>query len=136
MKYIFLALSIILFSFNAKAQTKAEKDKAKFEEKIEEKKAEYIANIVNSLEVDAFQKHILTQRLNSYYDELTKINMLNIQTFEKTALINDLDLRHFKDFEDMLGEEFVTTLLEKVKGKDKSDQKRKKKKRKKRNKDN
>lgn len=137
MKYFFLALSIIVFSFNVKAQTKAEKDKARFEERIEEKKAEYITNIVNSLEeLDDFQKHILRQRLNTYYDELSKINTLNILTFEKTALINDLDHNHFKDFKDMLGEEFVTKLLEKAKGKDKSDQKKNKKKKKKRKKDN
>lgn len=130
-KYFFLALSLLVCGLTVNAQTKAEKDQARFERQIEEKKAEYIANIVNGFELDEFQKHILTQQLHSYYDELSKIKMLDIPTFEKTTLINDLNNSHFKDFEQMLGKEFVTKLIEKAKGEDKTDQKKKKKKKKK-----
>jgi hypothetical protein len=130
-KYFFLALTLLVFSVTAIAQTKAEKDQARFERQIEEQKAEYIANIVNGFDLDEFQKHILTQQLHSYYDEVSKINMLEIPSFEKTTLINDLNNTHFKDFENMLGKEFVTKLIEKAKGEDKTDQKKKKKKKKK-----
>jgi hypothetical protein len=129
-KYFFLALTLLVFSVTAIAQTKAEKDQARFERQIEEQKAEYIANIVNGFDLDEFQKHILTQQLHSYYDEVSKINMLEIPSFEKTTLINDLNNTHFKDFENMLGKEFVTKLIEKAKGEDKTDQKKKKKKKK------
>ena len=130
-KYFFLALTLLVFSVSAIAQTKAEKDQARFERQIEEQKAEYIANIVNGFDLDEFQKHILTQQLHSYYDEVSKIKMLEIPSFEKTTLINDLNSSHFKDFENMLGKEFVTKLIEKAKGEDKTDQKKKKKKKKK-----
>ncbi|MFK7781972.1 hypothetical protein [Psychroserpens sp.] len=131
MKPIFIALWLIVFSLNLEAQTKAEKERAKIEDKIEMKLSQYIANIIDGFDLDEFQKHILTQRLNTYYDELKKINLLNIKEHEKTALVNDLDSIHFKDIEEMLGEEFVDKLIEKAKGNDKSDQKKKKKKRKK-----
>ena len=136
MKYLFLLLSLILFSFNVQAQTKAEKEKAEYEQKVEERKAEYIANIVNSFELDEFQKHMLTLRLQSYYVEVTKISVLDIPAFEKKALVEDFGINHFKDFEDMLGKEFVDKLLKKAKGEDQTDQKKKKKKKKKRKKDN
>lgn len=135
MKYFFLALSLFVFSFNVQAQTKAEKEKAEYERKVEEKKAEYIANIVNSFELDEFQKQMLTIRLHSYYQEVTKISLLDVPSFEKKTLVEDFGLSHFKDFEEMLGKDFVAKLLEKAKGEDQSDQK-KKKKRKKRKKDN
>ncbi len=132
MKYLFIILGLILISPNLQAQTKEEKERAKLEEQIEEKKVKYITNIIDGLEeLDEFQKHILKQQLFSYYDELSKIYMLDAKTFEKEALINQLDSTHFKDFEDMLGREFIDKLLDKVKGKDKSDQKKKKKKKRK-----
>ncbi|WP_425075520.1 hypothetical protein [Psychroserpens sp. S379A] len=137
MKYLFIILGLILISPNLQAQTKEEKERAKLEEQIEEKKVIYITNIIDGLEeLDEFQKHILKQQLFSYYDELSKIYMLDAKTFEKEALINQLDSTHFKDFEEMLGREFIDKLLDKVKGKDKSDQKKKKKKKKKRKKKN
>lgn len=132
MKYLFIILGLILISPNLQAQTKEEKERAKLEEQIEEKKVKYITNIIDGLEeLDEFQKHILKQQLFSYYDELSKIYMLDAKTFEKEALINQLDSTHFKDFEEMLGREFIDKLLDKVKGKDKSDQKKKKKKKRK-----
>ncbi|WP_323789023.1 hypothetical protein [Psychroserpens sp.] len=137
--YFFLGLTLILFSFNvvAQSQTKEENERIRMERKIEEQKTEFITNIVASFfELDDFQRHILKQRLHSYYDELLKINVLNIQSFEKATLINDLDYSHFKDFEEMLGREFIDKLLEKAKGKDNSAQKKKKKKKKRKKGDN
>lgn len=131
MKSVFLTLCLIAFGCNLQAQTKAEKDQEKIEKLIEDQKSEYINNIVTGFEeLDEFQKHVLTQRLHTYYQEVQKIHTTDLKEFEKNSLINDLNATHFKDFEDMLGKEFVAKLVEKAKGDDKSDQKKKTKKKK------
>lgn len=136
-KNIFLFLSLFFIGFACYSQPTEEVARARYEQELKEKKAEFISNIVSGFdELDEFQKHILTQQVASYYAKVQDIYRLDIPIFEKQTLVEDLNATHFKDFEKMFGEDFIEKLLKKVKGEDLSDQKKKKKKKRKKRSDN
>jgi CelD/BcsL family acetyltransferase involved in cellulose biosynthesis len=129
-----LVLTLSSFSF---AQTAAEikYDKERYEEKSKEIKAEIISDIVEALNLDAFKKQIVSQTIESYFEEITKIYRYDLPVFEKEDLVTQLDGRHFNDLKTILKQEQIDFILAQLKGDWKKDQKKKKKK-KKRKKDN
>ncbi|MDG5491884.1 hypothetical protein [Psychroserpens sp. SPM9] len=144
MKKLFLSLFILsLFTSLSNAQIRnqrrqvpqnvnQEKEKEKYEEKAEKAKKEYISGFVATLKVDDFQKEIITQSMDSYFEEIKKINMLGLNTFERKEYIEKFDKRHFKDVEQIVSEDIMSKIMDAVKGKwDQKEAKKKKKKRKK-----
>lgn len=149
MKIIYLTvLTLVICTSNTFAQRQRpsqrqqqpvdqEKEKAKYEEQAEKNKKEYISEFVATLEVDDFQKEIITQQMDTYFEELRKINKLGLKPFERTEYVERLDEKHFRDVRVMVTEETMTKIMEAVKGKwdRKEEKKKKKKKRKNKNKD-
>ncbi|WP_298896087.1 hypothetical protein [uncultured Psychroserpens sp.] len=152
MKKIFLTLMMfsLFVSFsdaqirNRRQQRQAprvvneEKEKEKYEAKVEEKKVAYINDLIATLNVDDFQKEIIYQTMYSYFDELTKINKLGLKKFERETEIERLDKIHFRDVKAMVSEEVMGKIMDALKGKwdQKEEKKKKKKKKRKKDKDN
>ncbi|WP_040249301.1 hypothetical protein [Psychroserpens mesophilus] len=136
LKSIIIVFSLILSSYGF-SQTTAEVkyDKERYEEKSKELKAEIISDITEALELDAFKKQIVTQTIEAYFEELTKIYMYDLAVFEKQDLVTQLDARHFNDLQTILEQEQIDFILNQLKGDWKKDKKKKKRKNK-RKKDN
>ncbi|WP_299228002.1 hypothetical protein [uncultured Psychroserpens sp.] len=134
-KYFFTLLCLAIFSLNTNtySQSKSDKEKERIERETEERKNKHIKAVVDGIDLDDFQKEIVTQKLNSYYIELFKIYKLQIPSFKKKELINDLDAVHFEELKSMIGEEKVDQILEGAKdtNTNKKDKKKKKKRKKK-----
>ncbi len=123
---------MFLFSIQGFSQTDAELkyDRERYEKKANEMKAELTNDIIEELKVDAFEKVIITQSINSYFKEVTKIYKFDVSSFEKQDLVTKLDARHFNDLKTILDQEQIDFILNQIKGEWKKNQKKKKKKRK------
>ncbi|WP_405572216.1 hypothetical protein [Winogradskyella sp. Asnod2-B02-A] len=147
MKKLVIIVFAILFGFNLHAQRQrgnmngipqtnrepTEQEIAKREREMEERKEEYIDNFLTTLEADEFQKHIIKQNINSFFE--AKIAILNTKFehyLDRVKAIEDLENTHFKDLEELISEADMTKIKEMIKGKfdEKEVAKKKKKKRK------
>lgn len=138
---IFCCLALTGFSFSQQEElSDSEKNKLKrFQEDVERHQLEYVTDFIATLKVDDFQKEIITQTLNSYFDELVKINQMRLKHYERETQIHNLDKRHFTDVEAIVSEDVMLKIMDAAKGKwDQKKEKKKKKKerKKKRKKDN
>ncbi len=94
-----------------------ESQKVRMEQKMEERKQDYINNFLYTLEVDEFQKEIIRQKLNSFFDE--KINILKRpykRSIEFQEAITSLENSHFKDIEEMVTKTTMTKIIEMAQG--------------------
>lgn len=134
MKTLFISIFCsVLFINNGFSQSKEEKDRLKYEAEMEQKKREYINDFVGTLKVDDFQKEIIKQQMESYFEEFQKINMLGLREFERKTYVQNLDDSHFRDLKAMITEEQMSKIMDALKGKwNHSEEKKKKKKDKKR----
>ena len=110
---------------------------AKYEQKVEERKDEYIANFLTTLEADDFQKEIIKQKIYSFFD--AKIAIFKTQydhNLDRKEAIKKLEENHFKELEELISENDMKKVREMIKGdfdekeviKDKKKKKRKKRK--------
>ncbi|MFD2917824.1 hypothetical protein [Psychroserpens luteus] len=134
MKTLFISIFCsVLFISNSFSQAIEEKDRLKYEAEMEQKKREYINDFVGTLKVDDFQKEIIKQQMESYFEEYQKINMLGLREFERKTYVQNLDDKHFRDLKAMITEEQMSKIMDALKGKwNHSEEKKKKKKDKKR----
>jgi len=106
----------------------AEDQKKEFQEKLEK----HIQNFINKLEVDEFQKHIIKQKLHSYFVEkmsLFKSGLENREALEEKIL--QLNNTHFNDLKEMTPVHIQDSIQKFIKIKEIKSKSRKKKKRKK-----
>ncbi|MEM9679252.1 MAG: hypothetical protein AAF901_02925 [Bacteroidota bacterium] len=106
--------------------------------KMEERREEYIANFIATLEADDFQKVIIKQTLDSYFEK--KINLYKIpyqSSVEREDAVKELDENHFKELEELISENDMKKIREMLAGgfDEKEAKKKKKKKKKNKNKD-
>ncbi len=115
----------------------SEQEIAKYERLVEERKNEYIANFITTLEADDFQKEIIKQYLNSYYDERKALLEVRYErVFDREQAIKKLNDSHFKELEELISKADMEKIKGLVNGEfdEKEVKKDKKKKRKKRKK--
>jgi hypothetical protein len=150
MKRLILIAFALFLGFNTYAQIRrdrmgnpivnrepTEEEIAKYERLIEERKDEFITNFLSTLEADDFQKEIIKQHLNSYYDERKKLLKVKYErSFERQDAIKKLNETHFKDLEELISKNDMSKIKEMVNGNfdEKEVKKEKKKKRKRKNK--
>lgn len=103
--------------------------------KLEENKAKYIQSILDQLNADDFQKEIIKQKLNTYFDEKLLIYQGDKPYFQREQELKDLDENHFKELKDLVSKEVIDDIKKAVKGELDKEKEKKKKKRKKKNKD-
>ncbi|APY07215.1 hypothetical protein BWZ20_02355 [Winogradskyella sp. J14-2] len=151
MKHIVLLSFALLLGFSSSAQGRrdrmgnpiinrepTEEEIAKYEQKLEERKDQYIENFLATLEADAFQKEIIKQYLNSYFEAKTEVLKIKYERiFDREQAIKKLDESHFKDLEELISEDDMTKIKDMIKGDfdEKEVKKKKKKKRKKKKND-
>lgn len=151
MKKSALLIFALLLAFSTHAQSRrdrmgnpvinrkpTEEEIAKYEQKLEERKDEYIDNFLTTLEADDFQKEIIKQYLNSYFEAKTEVLKIKYErSFDREQAIKKLDESHFKDLEELISENDMTKIKDMIKGDfdEKEVKKKKKKKRKKKKKD-
>jgi len=139
MRNLFLIIiTVCIYNSNGFSQTAAEikYNKEHYEEKSNEIKAQLISDIIEALNVDDFEKQIVTQSIESYFVEVTKIYVLDLPAFEKQDLVTQLEGRHFNDIKTIITQEQIDFILNQIKGDWKKNQKKKKRKKRKKNKDN
>ena len=112
-----LLLMVCFFSLstNGFSQSQEEKQRQERLEEAEERKNEYIKDFVGTLEVDEFQKVIITNTMNSYFDEVNKIIKYEIPSYQKKTLIEELDAVHFNDLKTIVSEDVYVKVKEGVK---------------------
>ena len=84
---------------------------------MEERKQDYINNFLYTLEADEFQKEIIKQKLNSFFDE--KIILLKRpynRSVELQEAITNLENSHFKDIVNMVSEDTMKKIIEMAQG--------------------
>ena len=118
------------------SQTREEKAMEKYEAEMGRKQEQYISDFLATIEVDDFQKEIITQTMKSYFEEFKKINMLQVRDVQRQELVENLDNTHFKDLKAMVSEDTMSKIMDAVKGKWKQETNREKKKRLKKEKKN
>ena len=154
MKKIVLLIFTILLGLNISAQSRSrnmnnipqtnreptEQEIAKYEREAEERKEEYIANFLTTLEADDFQKQIIKQNINSFFDE--KIALLKTRfehSLDRNTAIKSLEDTHFLELQELISEADMIKIKELIKGdfneKEVVKKKKKKRKKKKNNKD-
>ncbi len=118
----------------------SEADKEKMKREAEDRKQEFIANFITTLEADDFQKEIIKQTISSYFEktlELIKIPFEN--SLARKDAFDKFKESHFKELKTLISENNMTKINSMLDGEfDEKEVKKKKKKKKKRkkNKDN
>jgi len=150
MKNIVLLLFVLLLGLNVNAQRRrdrmgnpivqrqpSEKDIKDHKRKMEERKEEFVANFLTTLEADDFQKEIIKQNLDTYFD--AKMAVLKIKyekNFDREQAVKKLDDTHFAELEELISEGDMKKIKEMIQGDfDEKEVKKEKKKKKKRRKD-
>lgn len=156
MKKILLIVFTLIIGFNVYGQRQRRRDMtgipqtnrepskqeiAKHKRMLEDRKQEFIANFLTTLEADDFQKEIIKQHINSYFDEKVALSKVKFEhTLDRDKAIKKLDDTHFADLEELISKEDMAKIKDMITGgfdeKEVKKEKKKKKKRKKRNKDN
>lgn len=128
-KYFLIAVLFCLSCSTVNAQ-RNDREKAKierYEKDMEKKQVEYISDFVNELNVDDFQKEIITQKLHTYFETKKTLFTADLESFRRKELLQELDRTHFLDIKEMCTEEVYTAITEKIKQKGKQKKSKKKK---------
>lgn len=117
-KYLLIVLLIIFLNTSYSQNTPPnESQKVRMEQKMEERKQDYINNFLYTLDADEFQKEIIKQKLNSFFDE--KIILLKRpynRSVELQEAITNLENSHFKDIVNMVSEDTMKKIIEMAQG--------------------
>lgn len=113
---------------------------AKKKREMKERVDEYLNNFLSTLEADEFQKHIVKQNLNSFYDARIELSKTNFEhRIDRKAADKKLEEELFAEVKELISENDMTKLKDMIKGAFDEDEvvkeKKKKKKKKKRKKD-
>ena len=125
---LFIIVFLCCFStINSTAQMddRAKAKMERYEKEMGKKQAEFIAEFIDELEVDDFQKHIIAQKLNSYLEAKKVIYTLDIESYKRKEIIAELDHTHFKDLQEMCSKEVMDQIMSLVQQKPKTRKKKK-----------
>ncbi|MGR7814155.1 hypothetical protein [Lacinutrix undariae] len=105
-----LAFILLLFSLHSTvsfSQGSQEKQMEEFKAKIEKDKNEFIDELVDNLNVDAFQEQIITQNLNSYFEKQQEIYALKLVSYAQKERFDLLKATHFDELKSLCSEEVI-----------------------------
>jgi len=128
---LFLAFSTPVFS----QSSDEEKLRAEQEEKALETLNERIQEFLSGLDSDDFQKEIIKQKLNSYYQAKKAIFMdASLKYFERDEKLTSLDNTHFTDIKEVISDDAMEKIKVFIKDAGTTLKKQKKKEKKRKNK--
>ncbi len=140
--FIFFALSLSVYSQRRDNPNQTQTEQHQIEErkkKAEERKKEFISNFLSTLEGDDFQKQIVKQTVESYFDKKIQIYKTPFKrSVEREDAIKALDKEHFKELKTLISDSDMKKVDALITGEfDEKEVKKKKRKKgkKKRNKD-
>lgn len=94
-----------------------EKDIAKRDKMMKERKEEFIANFLTTLEADDFQKEIIKQRLNSFYDAKVEIFKTKFEhAIDRETAVKKLEDTHFADLKELITEGDMAKIKQMITG--------------------
>ncbi|WP_053992467.1 hypothetical protein [Mangrovimonas sp. TPBH4] len=131
-RLILFFLLFILGTSTIHSQTSESQQKEieRYKEKLEEEMDRFIQEFVASLEVDDFQKHIIKQKLYSYYDAKQELYQAQLESYVLKEKLAELDRTHFADLNDICTEETIQKVQDAVQHPQEQIKKNKKNKRK------
>ena len=151
MKTLILVLFTFLLGFNVYGQSQmnrrrdrnripqaepSEQQREAQRREMEERKDEYIANFLTTLEGDDFQKEIVKQTLNSFYEERVALYQIRYErSIDRKDALTKLEESHFKDLKELISEDDMTKITEMIAGNFDEKEVTKKRKKRKRKKD-
>ncbi|MEZ4803084.1 MAG: hypothetical protein R2797_09950 [Gelidibacter sp.] len=130
-------LFLLVFSLQTFAQsTDTDKQREQYEKKAKEELDQRIQTFISELQADDFQKEIIKQKLNSYFEEKKTIYMnQNLRYFERDEQLLNLDQTHFASLKEIVSDDTMDqiqlfikdagTTLNKQKKKNKKNKKKK-----------
>ena len=90
---------------------------AKRQRDMEDRIDEYLTNFLSTLEADEFQKHIIKQNLNSFYDARIELSKTNFEhRLDRKAADKKLEEELFAELEELISESDMTKLKDMIKG--------------------
>lgn len=109
----FILLLFLFGSMSTIAQNSddAQKQREEFEQQALEKLNERIQMFLATLEIDDFQKEIIKQKLDSYYNKKKVIFMdRSLKYYERDERLMALDNNHFLDIKNMISEDTMNQI--------------------------
>ena len=118
------------------SEEEIKKQQERFEKEMKERQEEYVANFLTTLDSDAFQKEIIKQTINDYFDQKLILYRLPFESsIEKQDAIKTLNQTHFEELKKLISESDMEKINAMIEGEfDEKDVKKKKKKRRKKGK--
>jgi len=112
----------------------SDKEIEKMKRRMEERKEEYIANFLSTLEADDFQKQIIKQSLEDFHEAKLKILKTRFErVFEREEAIKNLEKTHFIELKELISESDMKKIEALINGDFDEDKVKKKRKRKRKN---
>ena len=124
---------VVLCAIPCAAQSTDEEQKirAAYEDKVQANLNERIQTFLSELNADDFQKEIIKQKLEAYYEKKKVIFMdASLKYYERDENVNALDASHFSDIQNMLSEDTMEKIQMFIKDAGETMEKQKKKKKK------
>ena len=94
----------------AQSKSEQEKQRERLEKKFIEDQNDRILEFVKQLNADDFQKEIIKQKIQSYYQEKKAIETTELKYFEKEEQLKSLDINHFADIKDIVSEDTMNAI--------------------------
>jgi hypothetical protein len=127
-------MALIRLCFQEGWESVKEQEIEKRKKAMEERREEYMDNFISTLEADDFQKVIIEQYLESYFEKKIEIYQGNYEVDKaRTDAVKVLDETHFSDIEELISEGDMKKIRAFCKGdfdEKKAEKERKKKKKK------
>jgi len=106
-KITIVLLAINSFSVSAQ-NVDAEKQRAEYEKKVWVELDSRIQEFLSDLQVDDFQKEIVKQKIQSFFQERKKIYLNSyLKYFERDEQLSMLTSTHFLDIKDMITDDIM-----------------------------
>jgi len=115
------------------SEEELKKQREKMEAEMKERQAEYVTNFLTTLEADDFQKEIIKQTINDYFDKKIAIYKLPFERqIERQDAVKNLNKTHFEELKTLISEGDMEKINAMIEGEfnDKDVKKKKKKRRK------
>lgn len=124
---VFFMSFITLNTYGQRDDRELKKREA-YEKEMQEKQDEYISDFISSLSIDDFQKEILSQKLQSYFNTKKAIIVADIESYKRKEYLDELDRTHFLDIKSIFNEDIMNSIDDFIKGEYKKKNKKKSKK--------
>ena len=107
-----IGLLLLISVSQSHAQNKSDEQiqRERLEKKFIEDHNDRILEFIKLLNADDFQKEIIKQKIQSYYQIIKAIQTADLKYFEKEEQLKSLDTNHFADIKDIVSEDTMNAI--------------------------